>query len=128
MRIRHTYDRIRYNHGTVNGPYYGYLDYDEIRHKNGAYLTVFRQKRPYTVKLRQKLRITVSIGQGEGEQEHLYHQLGYIKNDEGDYAATVKYHEKSITIKQKTLPPTHADLAISYSNIGEVYRNIGEYS
>ena len=64
----------------------------------------------------------------EGEQGYLYHQLGQIKNYQGNYAAAVKYHERSIAINQKTLPSTHADLATSYNNIGLVYKNMGEYS
>ena len=64
----------------------------------------------------------------KSEQGHLYHQLGGIKDDQGDYAAAVKYYEKSIAIKQKTLPLGHADLATSYGNIGLVYNNMGEYS
>ena len=57
----------------------------------------------------------------EGEQGYLYHVLGMVKNDQGDYAAAVEYYEKSIAIKQKTLPSTHADLTASYNNIGGVY-------
>ena len=64
----------------------------------------------------------------EAEQGYLYNQLGGVKGDQGDYAAAVEYHEKSIAIKQKTLPPTHANLAASYNNIGLVYHKMGEYS
>jgi tetratricopeptide (TPR) repeat protein len=64
----------------------------------------------------------------EGEKAHYYHQLGYVKRDQGDYQKAVEYYEKELKTRQKTLPPNHLDLATSYNNIGGVYKNVGEYS
>ena len=43
----------------------------------------------------------------EGEKGHLYHMFGTIKSEQGKNKEAVGYYEKSITIKQKMLPPTH---------------------
>jgi tetratricopeptide (TPR) repeat protein len=62
------------------------------------------------------------------EEALIYHQLGWIKDDQGEYAEATRFYEKSIEIDEKTLPPNHPDLAASYSNIGGVYIKMGEYS
>ncbi|CAF1512463.1 unnamed protein product [Adineta ricciae] len=57
-----------------------------------------------------------------------YHQLGYLKDDQGDYKMAIEYYEKALEIREKTLPSNHPDFATSYNNIGLVYKNMGEYS
>ncbi|CAF1324274.1 unnamed protein product [Adineta steineri] len=57
-----------------------------------------------------------------------YNQLGYIKEDQGDYEKAIWYHEQGIEINQKTLPSDHPNLATLYNNIGSVYHKMGEYS
>ncbi len=64
----------------------------------------------------------------ESEKAHLFHQLGWIKNDQGKYAEAVRFYENSMIIKQKILPPTHSRLASSYNNIGSLYWKMGENS
>ncbi|CAF1400381.1 unnamed protein product, partial [Rotaria magnacalcarata] len=58
----------------------------------------------------------------------IYHQLGWLKDQQGKYPEAVKFYEKSLEIKRKTLPENDASLAPTYSNIGLVYDNMGEYS
>jgi tetratricopeptide (TPR) repeat protein len=64
----------------------------------------------------------------EGEKALYYHQLGYVKDDQGDYEKAIGYYEQGLEIKQETLPQNQSSLATSYNNIGEVHRNMGEYS
>jgi tetratricopeptide (TPR) repeat protein len=64
----------------------------------------------------------------EGYKAHYYHQLGYIKDHQGDYEKATEYYEQVFEIQQKTLPPNHPDLATSYNSIGSMYDNMGEYS
>ncbi|CAF2736515.1 unnamed protein product [Rotaria sp. Silwood2] len=64
----------------------------------------------------------------ESERQHYYHQLGCIKGRQGDYEKAIRYYERTLEIEEKTLPPNHPDLAISYGNIGLVYLKMGEYS
>ncbi|CAF1130713.1 unnamed protein product [Adineta steineri] len=64
----------------------------------------------------------------EGEKAIYYHQLGYVKDGQGDYEKAIWYYKQGLVIFQKTLPSNHPLLAISYNNIGLVYNNKGEYS
>ncbi|CAF4639228.1 unnamed protein product, partial [Rotaria magnacalcarata] len=64
----------------------------------------------------------------DSDRAHIYHQLGYLKDQQGKYQKTVKFYEKSLEIKRKTLPEDDASLTPTYSNIGVVYYNMGEYS
>ncbi len=45
----------------------------------------------------------------------------------GDYPKALSYYEKTLEIRQTTLPPNHPDLATSYNNIGSVYDSMGDY-
>jgi tetratricopeptide (TPR) repeat protein len=64
----------------------------------------------------------------DGEKANYYHQLGCIKDGQGDYEKAIGYYGKSLKIRQKTLPPTHPVFANSYNNIGLVYDKMGEHS
>jgi tetratricopeptide (TPR) repeat protein len=64
----------------------------------------------------------------ESEKAFYYNQLGYVKDDQGDYKKAIEYYEQGLKIDQKTLPPNHPEMATSYNNIGGVYNNMGEYS
>ncbi|CAF0763541.1 unnamed protein product [Adineta steineri] len=57
----------------------------------------------------------------------IYHRLGMLKRNQGKYQEALTLYEKSLAIKQNTLPPNHPDLAKSYNNIGLVHSNIGNY-
>ncbi len=46
----------------------------------------------------------------------------------GEYAKALEYYEKSLDIRQKTLPAYHPPLAISYNNIGNMYYYKRDYS
>ena len=61
------------------------------------------------------------------EESRYYHQLGFVKDDQGDYKEALSCHEQALAIRQKSLPGNHPDWATSYNNIGEVFRNMGEY-
>ena len=64
----------------------------------------------------------------EREKGNLYHHIGSIKTDQGNYQEAIKYFEKALSIYEKTLPPKHPHLASSYNNIGLAYGKINEYS
>ncbi len=46
----------------------------------------------------------------------------------GEYSKALSSDEKALQIKQQSLPPNHPDFAMSYNNIGLVYKNMGDYS
>ena len=62
------------------------------------------------------------------DQGRYFHQLGYIKNLQGDYQEALSLYERALEIEQKNLPDNHPHLANTYNNIGLVYDNLGEFS
>ncbi|CAF1246312.1 unnamed protein product [Adineta steineri] len=63
----------------------------------------------------------------ENDKVPIYHQLGIIKDRQGEHQEALTYLEKSLAIKQKTLSSNHPDLANSYNSIGLVYDSMGDY-
>ena len=61
------------------------------------------------------------------DQGQYYHQLGCIKDAQGDYTEALRSYERALEIRSESLPASHPDLATSYSCIGSVYDNMGEY-
>ncbi|CAF4127299.1 unnamed protein product [Adineta steineri] len=61
------------------------------------------------------------------EKAPIYNQLGMFKYEQGKYEEALTFYGKSLTIKQKTLPPNHSNLANSYNNIGNVHRHMSSY-
>ncbi|CAF5221597.1 unnamed protein product, partial [Rotaria magnacalcarata] len=59
---------------------------------------------------------------------YIYHELGRVRKGQGEYPEAVKFYEKSLEIKRKTLSEDDVSLADTYGNIGIVYKNMGEYS
>ncbi|CAF4623456.1 unnamed protein product [Rotaria sp. Silwood2] len=89
-------------------------------------------------------RILIQLGE-PAKAEHLYqilietatsdkargdynNTLGVVYHGLGEYSKAIKFYERALDIKEKTVPPNHPDLAASYNNIGLVYDNMGEYS
>ncbi len=44
-----------------------------------------------------------------------------------EYAKALNYYQKSLIIKQQSLPPNHPDLANIYNNIASVHCELGDY-
>ncbi|CAF0878354.1 unnamed protein product [Adineta steineri] len=63
----------------------------------------------------------------ESDKANIYHQLGRIKRNQGEYQEALSYCEKSFAIYEKTLPSIHPDLALLYTGIGNVYDHMGDY-
>ena len=55
------------------------------------------------------------------EKSYIYHQLGRINDEQGEY-------QEALEIFEKILPSNHPDLTNSYNNIVMVYNHMGEYS
>ncbi|CAM4896199.1 unnamed protein product [Rotaria socialis] len=62
------------------------------------------------------------------DRAHIYHQLGWLKNDQGKYEEAVKFYKKHLRIKRKTVSEDDASLANTYNSIAGVYDNMEEYS
>ncbi|CAF0715213.1 unnamed protein product [Adineta steineri] len=63
----------------------------------------------------------------DNDKGPIYHQLGSIKRNQGEYQEALTYYEKSLDIDQKILHSNHPDLASSYVGIGIVYDSMGNY-
>jgi len=59
---------------------------------------------------------------------HLYHFLGSIKDDQGDYVQARSLIEKALEIYQRTLRSTHPDFITAFNNISAVYEKMGDHS
>ncbi|CAF1239691.1 unnamed protein product [Adineta steineri] len=64
----------------------------------------------------------------ENDKASIYNQLGSTRYNQGEYPEALEYYEKSLAIKQKTLPSNHLSLSSSYNNIGLVYWSMGDYT
>ncbi|CAF5227846.1 unnamed protein product, partial [Rotaria magnacalcarata] len=54
----------------------------------------------------------------DSDRAHIYHELGRVKWQQGQYEKEIEFYEKSLEIYRKTLPEDDASLAPTYSNIG----------
>ena len=75
--------------------------------------------RVYEILLRQETK--------ESTKGPICHQLGLMKQQQGDYPEAIAYYEKSIKIEEKQIPRNDLSLASSYNNIANVYYSIGDY-
>lgn len=62
------------------------------------------------------------------EQGNLYHHIGAIKADQGNYQEAITYFEEALIICEKTLPSKYPHLASSSNDIGLTYRKMNEHS
>ncbi|CAF1081830.1 unnamed protein product [Adineta steineri] len=63
----------------------------------------------------------------ESNKGPIYHRLGWIKYNQGEYQEALTYYERSLAIYEKTLPSTDINLGNIYNDIGVVYEDIGDY-
>ena len=64
----------------------------------------------------------------ESAKAPIYCCLGVMKQEHGEYGEAIAYYEKSIEIEEKQIPRRDQNLANSYNNIGDVYRNTRDYA
>ncbi|CAF1202500.1 unnamed protein product, partial [Rotaria sordida] len=64
----------------------------------------------------------------DSDKAHIYHQLGWVKRNQGQYKEAASFYEMSLKIERKTLPEDHPSLANTYNNIAIVYNDMGDYS
>ena len=76
----------------------------------------------------EELYITLIEQTSIADERAVYnHQLGYIQGRQGNHQKALSYYEKSLDIKQQTLPAHHLALATSYNNIGFTHDSMGDY-
>ncbi|CAF3779742.1 unnamed protein product [Adineta steineri] len=63
----------------------------------------------------------------ESDKAQIYYQLGWIKDNQGEYQEALTYYEKALIIRQQLLPSNHPDLGDSYNKIGILYDTMSDY-
>ncbi|CAF4246797.1 unnamed protein product, partial [Adineta steineri] len=79
-------------------------------------------------KAEELYHVLLEQASSKSDSASYYNNLGYIKNQQGDYEQAIKYYEQGLETFEKTLPANHPHVATSFNNIGEIYREMGEYS
>ena len=79
-------------------------------------------------KSQQVYEVLLDQATNEEGKAPIYHQLGIMKRNQGEYKEAITFYEKSIEIEKKVVPLRHSNLANSYDSIGMVYNNMGENS
>ncbi|CAF4304883.1 unnamed protein product, partial [Rotaria sp. Silwood2] len=64
----------------------------------------------------------------DNARARIYFQLGWVKDDQGQYSEAVSFYEKHLEIKRKHFYADHPSLASTYNNIGLAYNNMGNYA
>ncbi len=57
-----------------------------------------------------------------------YHALGRVTNEKGDYDASLKWFEKSLEIKLRTLEPDHPNIANTHNSIAIIHQRKHDYA
>lgn len=79
-------------------------------------------------KAQQVYEILLDQTTEEIEKAHIYYQIGWAKDLQGEYRKALAFYGKSLKIRQENLPPNHPDLAKTYNNIGVAYCFMRKYS
>ncbi|CAF1400201.1 unnamed protein product [Adineta steineri] len=106
---------------------------DQIRHETfpneqGWYrLGLLLIKMGQFIKAQEIYKVLLRQASDESDMAPIYYQLGWIKQNQGEYQEALSSHEKALTIRQQLLPVNHPDLGDSYNRIGNVYDSMGDY-
>ncbi len=63
----------------------------------------------------------------ENEKSGIYHRLGKVKSNQGEYKDAITLYEKSIEVLQKVIPVNNFKLATSTVTLGNVHLQLGEH-
>ncbi|CAF0721296.1 unnamed protein product [Adineta steineri] len=79
------------------------------------------------IKAQEVYEVLLHQATNESDGVNIYHQLGCIKDSQGEYQEALTFHANALRIRRQLLPSIHPHLAMSYNNIGLVYKNMGDY-
>lgn len=74
-----------------------------------------------------ELLLTLNDGQEDLELALEYAKTSIVYRDGGRYAQALHYVERSLMIRQKTLPPDHPSLTIAHNNLAVIHQDMGDY-
>jgi tetratricopeptide (TPR) repeat protein len=90
-------------------------------------LGLLLNKMGQSAKAQQVYETLLEQTRDESEKGNTYERLGLAKYNQGEYKEALAFYEKSLLIRQQSLPSNHSNLAVSYNNIGLVYHSMGDY-
>ena len=96
---------------------------------NGWYrlgLVLWKMGEP--AKAQQVYEILLGQETKESDKASIYHQVGLIKDEQGEYAKGIAYYEKALEIEERQIPHRDQSLTTSYDKIGLLHEKIGNYS
>ncbi|CAF0950346.1 unnamed protein product [Adineta steineri] len=79
------------------------------------------------IKAQEVFEILLHQTTNESDKAPIYYQLGWVKDNQGEYQEALLSHEKALIIRQQLLPSNHPDLGDSYNRIGNVYNSMRDY-
>ncbi|CAF0819675.1 unnamed protein product [Adineta steineri] len=79
------------------------------------------------IKAQEVYEVLLNQTTNESDKAPIYYQLGRIKYNQGKYQEALSFHEKALTIRQRSLPSNHPDLGDSHNGIGLIYYKMGDY-
>lgn len=77
----------------------------------------------------EEIYTTLSEEASDGSiQAHIYHQLGEVKQKQGDYQKALSFYQISLEINQQHFSEDHSTQATTYSSMGLVLENMENYT
>ncbi|CAF1531608.1 unnamed protein product [Rotaria magnacalcarata] len=70
----------------------------------------------------------LSNASSDSDRSYIYHMLGWLKDDQGQFKDAASFYEQSLAIKQKSLKEDDPSLADAYNDLGVLYNSMGDYS
>jgi tetratricopeptide (TPR) repeat protein len=67
------------------------------------------------------------LSAGERDYALIYHNRGFVFNEQGDYDKALEWYRKALDIDEKVPGKDHPDTATTYNNIALVYKDQGKY-
>jgi tetratricopeptide (TPR) repeat protein len=106
-----------------------YMREETIRHLKGWHrLGILLVKLGQFDKAQQVFDIMLDQTSEQCAKANIYHMIGIVKTNQGEFREAIEFYQKSLEIKQKTFHPNDPNLATSYNGIGLVYGKMGDYS
>jgi tetratricopeptide (TPR) repeat protein len=72
-------------------------------------------------------RLLKELPSDDSSLGYLYHNLGIVMNDKGDYDISLQWYQKSLDIRMRTRPSDYVNIGNTHNCIGNVDRKKGDH-
>jgi len=115
------------------------LQYKEVKYEDFKSIISYMSGNKYVKATDIYTRVHVRLNIAESIMSHLcdfekeeigrlFNYIANVYSNQGEYAKALKWHYKSLVIKEKVLGLEHPSTATAYNNIALVYSRQGEYA